>query len=139
MKVQWGSEYWTSLVLEWLKGGCLPSVPVFECHLITGQPNHLNTGQIDLILFSYVLVWYLNERSSTYNILDRPTIWYPNFKSFLFKYFQYSNSGGSISEHIPNSEHVQNLEVGWCSVLEWRSVFKWSAIFLIFSSLGRFI
>ena len=29
------------------------------------QLNHLNTGQMDAILFSYVLVRYLNGRSST--------------------------------------------------------------------------
>ena len=33
----------------------------FECW----TANHLNTGQIDAILFSYVLVWYLNGWSST--------------------------------------------------------------------------
>ena len=26
---------------------------------------HLNTGQMDALLFSFVLVWYLNGRSST--------------------------------------------------------------------------
>ena len=34
-------------------------------HLNARQPNQLNTGQIDAILFSYVLVWYLNGLSST--------------------------------------------------------------------------
>ena len=29
---------------------------VFKCHLNTRQPNHLNTGQTDAILFSFVLV-----------------------------------------------------------------------------------
>ena len=26
-----------------------------------GQPNHLNTGQMDAFYFSYVLVWYSNS------------------------------------------------------------------------------
>ena len=60
-----GSEYQTSLVFEWLKRVWMPNGLVFECHLNTGQPNHLNTGQMDNIIFSYVLVWYLNGRSST--------------------------------------------------------------------------
>ena len=38
---------------------------VFKCHLNTGEPNHLNTGQMDAILFSDVLVWYLNGQSRT--------------------------------------------------------------------------
>ena len=63
--VQWGSEYRTSLVLEWSKRGWMPNGPVFECHLNTGQPNHFKTGQMDAFLFSYVLVRYLNGRSSS--------------------------------------------------------------------------
>ena len=35
----------------------MPNGLVFKCHLNTGQPNHLNTGQMDAILFSYILVW----------------------------------------------------------------------------------
>ena len=43
----------------------MPNGPVFECHL--------KTGQIDAILFSYVLVRYLNGRSSTHDLaLDQP-------------------------------------------------------------------
>ena len=63
--VQWGSEYQTSLVFKWSKRGWMPNGLVFECHLNTGQPNHLNTAQMDAILFSYVLVWYSNDWSST--------------------------------------------------------------------------
>ena len=37
----------------------------FECHLNTRQPNHLNTRQMDAILFSYVLVRFSNGGSST--------------------------------------------------------------------------
>ena len=64
-QIQWGSEYWTSLVFEWLKIGVMPNGLVFECHLNTGQPNHLNTGQMDAILFSFVLVQYSNGPACT--------------------------------------------------------------------------
>ena len=53
----------------------------------TGQPNHLNTGQIDTIVFSYVLVRYSNGRSSTLDIAHRPT---DHLKSKLLK-VRYSN------------------------------------------------
>ena len=49
--VQWESEYPTSLVFEWSKRGWMPNGLVFGCHLNTGQPNHLNIGQMDAILF----------------------------------------------------------------------------------------
>ena len=42
------------MVFEWLKRGRMPNDMVFEYHLNTGQPNYLNTGQMDAILFSYV-------------------------------------------------------------------------------------
>ena len=48
--IQLGS-YWTSLVFKWLKRGWMPNFLVFVCHLNTRWPNHLNTGQIDAILF----------------------------------------------------------------------------------------
>ena len=38
----------------------------FLMHLNTGQPKHLKTGKMDNILFSNVLVWYSNGRSSTH-------------------------------------------------------------------------
>ena len=69
--IQWGSENQTSLVFKWSKRGRMVNGPVFKCHLNTGQPQHLNTRYIlqldttpltDAILFSYVLVWYLNGR-----------------------------------------------------------------------------
>ena len=64
--------------------GC-QMILVFKCHMKTGQPIHLNTWQMDAILFSYVLVWYWNGWSSTKDIdVNRPfeywTIWNPNFK-----------------------------------------------------------
>ena len=85
--LQWGSEYQTSLVLEWSKRGWIPNGLVFECHWNKGQPNHLNTKQMDAILFSYVLVWYLNGWSSTWDrasdrVFEYQTIWNPNFKNF---------------------------------------------------------
>ena len=63
--IQWESENRTSLVFKWSKRGWMPNGPVFECYLNTGQPDHLNTGQMDTILYSYVLVQYLNGQSST--------------------------------------------------------------------------
>ena len=59
-EVQWGSEYPTSLVLEWSKRGWMPNGLVLECRLNTRQPNHLNTRQMFAILFSYALVHYSN-------------------------------------------------------------------------------
>ena len=50
--IQWGSEYQTSPVFEWLKRGWLPNGLVLECHI----------GQMDAILFSFMLVHYLNDR-----------------------------------------------------------------------------
>ena len=60
-----GSEYRTCLVLKWSKRGWMPNGLVFECHLNTGQPDHLNTKQMDSILFSYVMVRNSNGQSST--------------------------------------------------------------------------
>ena len=57
MAMQWGSVYPTSLVSEWSKQGWMPNGVIFECHL--------NTGQMDAILFSYVMAWYSNGQSST--------------------------------------------------------------------------
>ena len=54
--MQWASEYRISLVFKWLKRGWMLNGLVFKCHLNTRQPNHLNTGQMDFILFSYELV-----------------------------------------------------------------------------------
>ena len=65
LQVQWRSEYRTSLVFEWSKRGLMPIGQVFECHLNTRQPNHLNFEQMDTILFSYKLVRYLNGQPST--------------------------------------------------------------------------
>ena len=63
--IPWGSEYQTSLVFKWSKRDWMPNGLVFECHLNTGQPTHLNLVQMDDILFSYVLVWYSNGWSGT--------------------------------------------------------------------------
>ena len=46
----------------------MPNGLVFKCHLNTGEPKNLNTGQIDDILQSYVLVQYLNGQSSTKDV-----------------------------------------------------------------------
>ena len=49
--VQWGSENWTSSVFKWSHKGWIPNGLVFERHLNTRQPDDLNTGQMDAILF----------------------------------------------------------------------------------------
>ena len=66
----------------------MPNGLVFECHSNTRQPSHLNTGQI---LFSYVLVWYLNGWSSTLNKAHKPTIWILNHLKSKLQKVQYSN------------------------------------------------
>ena len=48
----------------------------------TGEPDHLNTWQMDAILFSYVLVWCLIGQSTTKDIVQKLIIWNPNFKKF---------------------------------------------------------
>ena len=45
-----------------------------ECHLNIIQPDHLNTGQMDAILFLYVLVQYWNGWSGTGDIAHKLTI-----------------------------------------------------------------
>ena len=77
-QIQRGSEYQTSVVLAWSKRGWLPNSLVFKWSKRGWMPNslvskwlkrgwmpnglvfkcHLNTGQMDAILFSYVLVQY---------------------------------------------------------------------------------
>ena len=56
----WGYEYQTSVVFKWSKRGWKPNGLVLKCNLIITHHYHFNTGQI----FSYVLVQYLNGRSS---------------------------------------------------------------------------
>ena len=68
--LEWGSEFQTSSVFKWLIRGWMPNGLVFERYLNTGQPDNLNTGQMDAILFSYVLVRYM-KWFSTYHI-NRP-------------------------------------------------------------------
>ena len=53
------ARIWIPNLFAWSKRGWMPNGPVFKCHLNTGQPKHLKTGQMDAILFSYVLVWYM--------------------------------------------------------------------------------
>ena len=65
LRLEFGSEYQTCLLFKWSNRGWMSNGLVFECHLNTGQPDHLNARQMDAILFSYVLVQYLNGRSST--------------------------------------------------------------------------
>ena len=62
IQIQWGSEYRTCLMFKWSKRGWMPN------DLSTLQQNHLNTRQMDAILFSYVLVRYSNGWLSTQDI-----------------------------------------------------------------------
>ena len=53
-KIQCGSKYQTSMVFKWSeRGWMMPNGLVFEYHFNTRQPNPLNTGQMEAILFSY--------------------------------------------------------------------------------------
>ena len=69
LHIQWGSEYQTSLVLKWWKRGWVPNSPLFQCHLNISQVDHLNTRQMDAILFSYVLVQYICIQIRTIQLL----------------------------------------------------------------------
>ena len=42
MEIQWGSEIWTSLDLEWSKKGWVADGPDFEWDLKSGSPTILN-------------------------------------------------------------------------------------------------
>ena len=72
--LQRGSEYRTSKVFKWSKRGWMTNGLVFKFHLNTGQPDHLNIGQMDAIWFSYGLVLYLNGWFSTQDIAHKLTI-----------------------------------------------------------------
>ena len=99
-QIQWGSEYRTSLVFKWSKRGQMPNGLVFECHLNTGQPNHLNIRQMDAILFPYPLVWYSNCQSSTDPTFECQTIWNLNFNMFgiqMFLVFNWSVFRSSLN------------------------------------------
>ena len=83
----------------------MPNGMVVECHLKTGQPNHLNTGQMGAILFSYVLVQYLNGQSCTQEI-DQP-FEISTLKRLVFKCCRYSN--GRYSD-----PHCISQKVSFC-------------------------
>ena len=76
----------------------MPNAPVFESHLnlMVGQSDHLIMGQMDAILFSYVLVWHSNGWSSTLDInrsFEYQTNWNLNFKKLgiqMFPVFKWS-------------------------------------------------
>ena len=67
-ELQRGSESLTSLV----KRGWVPNGPVFECHLNTGQPDHLNAGPIDAIFLTVEHRSYKRVFKISYEILTRP-------------------------------------------------------------------
>ena len=97
-----------------------------NCHLNTGQPKYLFTRQMDSIFFSYLLVRYLNSRSSTKDIAQKPTIlilnhlkselqkvgvqMFPVFKCSVFRSSLYS---GKLNTGLVHS----NLLFGWESIL----------------------
>ena len=56
----------------------------FWMPLESEQPDHFNTGPMSAILFSYVLVWYLNGWSSTWDKANWLTIWRPNTKKLVY-------------------------------------------------------
>ena len=107
-RLQWGSKFQTSLVFKWSKRGWMPNGLVFECHLITGtaQPFEYQTNRHHLVFF-YVLVGYLNGRSSTCAngpgpIIQIPDtdpvfIFGPNFKQCLKVWMTLWYSNGKIT------------------------------------------
>ena len=68
----------------------MPNGLVFECHLNTGQPNHLNTGQMAAILF---LMYWSGARMVR---LVHMTAFHLNTKSFEIRTSKswYSNVSG---------------------------------------------
>ena len=55
--------------------------PVFKCYLNTRQQVHFNTGQMDAILFSFVLIRYSNRVTDTqgYSIQGWEKFFVPDF------------------------------------------------------------
>ena len=53
--VQWGFEYWTSLVFKWLKVVQLPNSMLFECHLNTKLNLDVSIIQMFVIQIPTVL------------------------------------------------------------------------------------
>ena len=74
--------------LVWYSNGCqiwMPNGLVFECHLNTRQLNHLDTRQMDAILFCY---W--NGRSSI-KTTNRRAVYY--FRLFILSLAQTAETG----------------------------------------------
>ena len=80
--------------------GLMPNDPVFECHL--------NTEQMDPILFSYVLVQNSNGWSSTSNMHRKMIIWIPNHLKSKLQKVQYSN-GRYSDPHCITTVNVKIL------------------------------
>ena len=82
----------------------MPNGPVFECHL--------NTGQMDTILFSYVSFWYIEHNLIKTNHLKSELP-----KSLVFKCFWYSSGLFSDPQCIKMSvlqiRRLQIPTVGW--------------------------
>ena len=82
--LQWGSENQTSYVFEWSKRGWMPNGPVFKCHLNTGQPDHLITGQMDAILF---LMYWSSKNFKKFSIQLFPVFEWSESRSPLYLHF----------------------------------------------------
>ena len=61
-------------VFEWLKRGWMPNGLAFKYHSNTVQPNLWNTGQMDAILFSYVVVKSLKGWAMAMSVAMIPSI-----------------------------------------------------------------
>ena len=122
----------------------MPNGLVFEWHLKTGEPNHLNTLQMDAILFSYVLVWYLNGWSSLITeLLATKNLNTKFFVCLAFRYcmshateifwLQYSDHSMLVAQ-IPNLLGILN---GWgsfgCRMPQiWNSIQKPLKMIIVF-------
>ena len=54
--IKYSGDLETELVrIQMVKRGWMPNGLVLECHLNTGQPNHLNTGQ--MAPFCFLMYW----------------------------------------------------------------------------------
>ena len=70
--------------------------------MITGQPDHLNTGQIDAILISYVLVRYLKELTNEMFLVFNPPLY------FLIQYFHFRSSRSKFLQEQQHSQPSQS-------------------------------
>ena len=82
-QLQWGSEYFSSLVFKWSKRGWTPNALVSKCHLKTEQPQpfEYQTNEHHLIFLCTGLVfkwfWYIQYGMLTDHLKsEHQKVWY---------------------------------------------------------------